>query len=184
MTDDHESQQILHRWISGYEGKYSVTPCGKVYSHETHSHNKNLPSFSLRKGRWLKQRTNPDGYKTVILGGGSTKNQVTYSVHRLVAMAYICNPKGLSDVNHIDKIRSHNDVKNLGWLSHEENVIYSSAKRYLVTHPSGMKEKITNMSEFCKKYELSKGYMSQVVSGKRKIHKGFSAEITGWTYYE
>lgn len=43
-------------------------------------------------------------------------------VHRLVAEAYIENPRKLSDVNHIDKNPKNNHVSNLEWLSHIDNL--------------------------------------------------------------
>jgi hypothetical protein len=43
-------------------------------------------------------------------------------VHRMVAIAFIPNPYGLSDVNHIDGNRFNNRVNNLEWLSRADNI--------------------------------------------------------------
>lgn len=40
-----------------------------------------------------------------------------YSIHRLVAQAFIANPAGLPCVNHIDENRYNNVVSNLEWCS-------------------------------------------------------------------
>lgn len=46
-------------------------------------------------------------------------------VHRLVAEAFIPNPDGLPEVNHIDGDKNNNTVENLEWVSHRKNVLHS-----------------------------------------------------------
>lgn len=45
----------------------------------------------------------------------------TYSVHRLVALAFIPNPENLPEVDHIDRNTRNNCVSNLRWVSKCEN---------------------------------------------------------------
>lgn len=82
-----------------------------------------------KHGRKLKHFDNGRGYRIVSLRVDG-KSRV-YGVHRLVAMAYIPNPEGLSDVDHIDGDRTNNVVENLRWLSHSDNIkhSYSSGRR-------------------------------------------------------
>ena len=42
-------------------------------------------------------------------------------VHRLVAEAFIDNPKGLPEVNHIDSDRSNAAASNLEWIDSQQN---------------------------------------------------------------
>lgn len=56
-----------------------------------------------------------NGYLRVKING---KNKL---VHRLVACAFIPNPKGKSDVHHKDRNKQNNNVLNLVWLTPEEH---------------------------------------------------------------
>ena len=47
------------------------------------------------------------------------------------------------------------------------------AKSYLITFPNGSVEKVYNMAEFCREYNLTKSAMCLVAKGKAKHHKGF-----------
>lgn len=94
------------RDIKGYEGLYAITSCGKVWS--------------FRTKKFLKPFDNGYGYLYVKLFGASGGKK-TYKIHRLVAQAYLENPEGKAEVDHIDKNRSRNDVNNLRWVSSKEN---------------------------------------------------------------
>ena len=63
-------------------------------------------------------------YFTVRLSKDGVDKQ--YSVHRLVAMAFIPNPDNLPQVNHINEDRNDNRVENLEWCTNEYNVHYGS----------------------------------------------------------
>lgn len=53
------------------------------------------------------------------------KKRVSIMLERLVAMAFISNPKNLNEVNHIDGNKKNNCVWNLEWCSHSENMIHA-----------------------------------------------------------
>lgn len=55
---------------------------------------------------------------------GKTK---TYSVHRLIATAFIPNPLNKKQVNHIDGNRLNNRLENLEWATCSENMLHSFA---------------------------------------------------------
>ena len=45
-------------------------------------------------------------------------NKKLYTVHRLVAEAFLTNPDKLPTVDHIDRCKSNNSVSNLRWADH------------------------------------------------------------------
>lgn len=101
--------------VVGYEGLYAVTSCGKVYSYKSK--------------KFLKPGTNHKGYLYVVLSkDGKVKN---YSLHRLVAEAYLPNPNNLTEVDHIDNDKMHNYLNNLQWITHKDNVRKSRNKPIL-----------------------------------------------------
>lgn len=112
-------KEIL-RDICGYEGLYMVSNIGEVYSLHKKGYN------GLYK---MKKEVDVCGYYRVAL----CKNgkHVHRRVSRLVAEAFIPNPKSKEIVNHIDYDRKNNNVNNLEWCTQKENVIHStSARRY------------------------------------------------------
>lgn len=103
--------------IEGFNGKYGITEDGKV--------------FSFASNKFLKQQISRKGYYSVDLGKGL--NYKHYSVHRLVAQAYLPNPNNLPEVNHIDEDKSNNSVSNLEWCTKDYNLHYGS--RMLLNKP-------------------------------------------------
>lgn len=106
--------------IEGYEGLYEVSEHGEIRSCARYIKTSiRHVETRLIEGRFLKQNTKRNGYKTVDLcKEGKVK---TILVHRIVAKAFCPNPKGHRFVNHIDSNRANNDSCNLEWVSSSEN---------------------------------------------------------------
>ena len=96
--------------IEGYEGLYHVNNLGQVKS--------------LRKNILLSSSIKKNGYHQVVLQNNGYKKYV--SVHRLVAIAFLDNPKNYPQVNHIDENKSNNCVWNLEWCTAEYNTNYGT----------------------------------------------------------
>lgn len=95
-------------YIVSSDGKvYSANNCGATYYHKE-----------------ISQRLNADGYLQITVGKTGHRSQ--YRVHRMVAEAFIPNPYNLPEVNHKDYDRTNNNVDNLEWSTHADNVAYSA----------------------------------------------------------
>lgn len=68
----------------------------------------------------IKGNNNGKGYLSIQFTRGSKFCKRIY-IHRLVAEAFIPNPKNLQEVNHKNGIKSDNRVENLEWVSSKEN---------------------------------------------------------------
>jgi hypothetical protein len=99
--------------ITGYDGLYAITSCGKVWSH--------------KRQRFLKPLDDGHGYLFVKLyKDGFGKN---FNVHRLVAQAYLDNPENLPCVNHKDENKANNSVSNLEWCTYKYNANYGTCRQ-------------------------------------------------------
>lgn len=101
------------RDIKGFEGRYQVSNLGRV---------KSLARRMVVKDRILKPFGNNKGYKCVHLWNIQHKEPL---IHRLVAEAFIPNPDGKKEVNHKDGNPLNNEVNNLEWCTHSENMLHS-----------------------------------------------------------
>lgn len=89
----------------GYEGKYSVTEDGKVWSYKTN--------------RFLKPFLTKRGYEVVDFM--VKRKRQKFLVHRAVAITFIPNPCNKEQVNHKDGNRLNNRLENLEWCTNQEN---------------------------------------------------------------
>ena len=98
--------------------KIKVSDDGKIYTLD-HSYLRKNGRLDNRKGKQLRPSVDKDGYERVVL----TKDGIrkTYSVHKLVALAFIPNPENKTTINHIDGNKRNNNVSNLEWATEKEN---------------------------------------------------------------
>lgn len=117
--DDMEGE--IWKDIQSYDGYYQISNLGRVKSLRRLIWN----GFSnhLTKDKIRKLVVNNYGYTYVKIS--FNKKSIKFSVHRLVALHFIDNPKNKLEVNHIDSIRLNNNVKNLEWVSKSENQCHS-----------------------------------------------------------
>lgn len=97
------------RDVVGFEGLYGITEDGQVFN------------YKLQK--FMKQRFDRDGYLRTNLS--KKGKQYTVFVHRLLAEAFIPNPKNLPLINHKDENKTNNALDNLEWCTPWYNLTYS-----------------------------------------------------------
>lgn len=110
--------------IKGFEGIYQVSDKGRVkrLAHVETYTRKDTHTTCIRRypDRLMKLTLSSDGYAQVNLV--HNEHYAYYTVHRLVAQAFIPNPNNLPQVNHIDGVRNNNHVENLEWCTAKYNV--------------------------------------------------------------
>jgi hypothetical protein len=118
----------IWRPIKGYEGLYEVSNFGRIKSVERIIRSGKGYGCHKYGGKLLKFGGSL-GYKRVSLC--KERRISTYSVHRLVAEAFIPNPDNKPEIDHINTIRDDNRVSNLRWVTKSENARnqISSSKR-------------------------------------------------------
>ena len=163
--------------IKGYEGLYEISDTGLVKSLPRHG------TWST-KPRIMCGSIDNHGYAQVVLtkkGKGVTKK-----IHKLVANAFLPNPEGLREINHIDEIKTNNNVDNLEWCDRKYNVNYGS--RTEKTRKAVIQ--LTMNEDVIAEYEglriasaqfgkNAKSRISDVCLGKRKSAYGYK-----WKYKE
>lgn len=102
--------------IENSKGAYFISNLGRVMS-----------KVKVIKGRLypaiIFKQQDKEGYRKVPLSINKLRKNIY--VHRLVAQAFIPNPKNKPQVNHINGIRNDNRVENLEWVTGDENYLHS-----------------------------------------------------------
>ena len=152
----------MMRDIKGYEGLYSVTSCGKVWSRRR---KRFLTSFPV------------NGYLMVNLcKDGVNKNHL---LHRLVAQAYIPNPNNLETVDHKNRNKTQNYVNNLQWMTRYDNLIKDcpefKRQRVLCVETGQVFE---SQIECALALGIDQGGVGQVLRGRLKSFKGYHFKHT------
>ncbi len=71
-------------------------------------------------GRILNKGIDKNGYALATIKiNGKFK---TFRLHRLVARSFIPNPDNLPEINHINGIKTDNNVENLEWITRTDNL--------------------------------------------------------------
>lgn len=136
-----------------------------------------LPEAVMIKLHELKPGITKKGYCLVVLRkNGESKY---FSVHRLVAKAFIPNPENFDQVNHINEIKTDNRAENLEWCDGKYNMNYGSrrskqiqkvSKPVLCVETNTVYKSTVHAS---KELSISQGNISRCCLGKAKTCGGF-----------
>ena len=104
--------------VRNYEGFYQISNKGNVKSVQRKVVYSDGRVFNYPE-KILKPSPDTKGY----LGVGLNRNGTAKPkrVHRLVAEAFLNKPEGLMSVNHIDGVKTNNNLSNLEWVTYSEN---------------------------------------------------------------
>lgn len=165
----------LWKPISGFK-YYSVSSYGRV-KRLPHKIRNSCTGFRMLDELIMKPYIDFDGYEIIGLmrnsGDAHTKG---YRVHRLVASAFLPNPQNLPEVNHKDGNKRNNNVENLEWTTHAENVKH--AKEFGLREYKGLKicccetgQVFKSIAEAARYYNVSSDVISLLVHKSTKQSK-------------
>jgi hypothetical protein len=136
---------LMEIWkdIVGYEGLYQISNYGRVKSFKRYPNGKVL-TFGKRKRRYV-----------LVLLRDKPSHRKYFLVNRLVAEAFIPNPKNLPETNHIDGNPANNYFENLEWCTEKYNTTH---RHYL--HPELCKGENNSRTQLTNDQALSIYYLA------------------------
>lgn len=156
--------------VVGYEGLYEVSNIGRVRSINFHKSG---------KAKVMRPSFNTWGYLIVDLRKNNKRH--SYTVHRLVALAFIPNPDNLPEINHKNEIKYDNTVENLEWCTRKYNINYGTGNERRGRRKSIVQ--LDNNGNVVRKwesgfaasryYQICRANIYNCLHGKQKTSKGF-----------
>tara|TARA_R110000850_G_C9684238_1_gene438262 strand:+ start:43 stop:558 length:516 start_codon:yes stop_codon:yes gene_type:complete len=162
--------------IANYEGYYQVSNLGNVKSLSREVLNCGRAKRKITKEIILKQTIVSNKYYYISLNKKGVSK--TYSVHRLVANAFLKKDRNRNYVNHINEIKTDNRDKNLEWTTHTENIRHSLLKPVIQKTKEGV---IVKVWDCAKDAKIIGGFNNSLIS---RCCKGFITTHLGykWEY--
>lgn len=167
--------------VALFDGEYSITDDGRLYSHRTE--------------KWLKPNTDKYGYLYYVVSINSRRT--TIKAHRAVALSFVPNPDNKPTVDHINGDRKDNRMCNLRWATHREQQLNEVTKeRTAIVHattnykamgekrnfgrkqvkvffPDGSEKVYPTLKNASDTLGLNMGKASECANGKRKRTGGY-----------
>ena len=121
--------------------------------------------INLHTKTWLVGFINKGGYRVYDITDVDAGIRVSKLAHRLVAKAFIPNPRHAPDINHINGNKLDNTVDNLEWVTKKENNRHAILTGLRPLGDDNPATKIPNavIQKICYDYERGKGvkYVAQ-----------------------
>lgn len=140
---------MLETWkpVVGYEGLYEVSNLGRVKRLERVAANGHTYKELILQQSIVGESRD---HLAVPLRKYPEKRKML-TVHRLVALAFIPNPDNLPVVDHIDGDPRNNNVNNLRWVTHSENIDNRPAYRELLAENERLKARVEELESEVKR---------------------------------
>ena len=152
--------------VVGFEN-YEVSNLGKIRN--------------IKSGKILKPQPDKDGYLRLGLYENNKKKKLF--LHRVLATAFIDNPEGKPQVNHIDENKLNNDLSNLEWCTARENLVHGTRTKRAAEKLSqkviqlDLNDNVLNVFKSMRQAERETGIPNESISrccnGKLKSAGGF-----------
>lgn len=161
-------------WRDIHTGTHMVSNLGRIYSHHRFMR-VGHGGYKVGGGSILSLHTTPLGYKTVTLSGSKPA-----LVHRLVAYAFLPAVEGKPFINHIDGVKTNNNVDNLEWCTHEENMRHAwetgliKSEKPIRNIDTG--DVYTGLQAAARHFGKSAGNLHSALNGKQKTWAGYHWE--------
>ena len=154
------------RDIEGFEGRYQVSNLGRVKSLAKYNRKTDILLHPTKHKR--------DGRMSVMLCK-DVKTRKRIMVHRLVAKAFVENPKKYTEVNHKDENPENNRATNLEWCDRKYNMNYGTLpqrineknKKPVIGWNSEVKVRLSYIREAKKKGYTTQGICESLKTGKK-----------------
>jgi hypothetical protein len=138
----------MWKGIEGYDN-FIVSSWGRVYN--------------VKRGVYIKQ-SSVGNYLHVAL---SNNGKITsFLVHRLIGQAFLLNPENRSSIDHIDGDCKNNNMINLRWSTHKENMQNRKIPKNSTTNFKGVSY-----------YKPYKHYRAQIGNNGKTLHLGYFKTI-------
>ena len=141
-----------------FADKYEISNFGKIRN--------------IRTNRTIKPFVSVSGHLRVHLRLDGKRKLYGFSVHRLVANAFIPNIQNLPQVNHIDGNPSNNNVDNLEWCTPSHNIRHAY-DHDLINHESlkergiqGTEKVSIKVNQYTKDGQFIRSYKSYQAAGR------------------
>lgn len=170
----------IYKVLNEYDGCYCVTNDGEIVN------------CGFKKPRKIKGSADAEGYIQVCL---KKEGKLYYPLlHRLVANAFLSNPKKLTQLHHIDGDTNNNSVDNLMYVTPSEHKLLHLSEHEVV-HEEQFAPKVielideddnvinrfsteTNAAEWLKR----QGYDNALQSGVSKACRGIKKTYYGYRF--
>lgn len=162
------------REVYGYDHLYEISNIGRLRT--KHAGKRGY----VNEYRYINPVDNGNGYLRVNLMCNGV--QRTVYIHKLVALYFIDNPHGYTEVNHKDENKANNNVDNLEWCTHKYNANYGTRiERGIRSRDKRIKCIETNeiypsLKEASQAMNLTRSAISNCIKGRSKTAAGYTWE--------
>jgi hypothetical protein len=115
--------QEIWKDVPGYEGFFNISNLGRIETVSRKVKNNNYKGVRISKKRILQPFLMKNNYYAIKLCVNGVNKK--FYLHRLIAQAFIPNPKNKREINHIDGNKQNNNILNLEWVDRKENITHA-----------------------------------------------------------